>query len=182
MLEHYFGCWNSNSNLNSKCLKTLCQNAKPILPNPYPFSPFRPNSLASPRLQPSSRAAHLAPRPSAAPQARLAFWPKTPPARAPSPEPLTGGTRMSSLPPRRARPGLARVRREHASPCVARTARSPRPGYLSRRRLPGRPTRTPEPPPLEPHAPKTLTRVAALDPRRRHRCTAVKHIRSCARR
>jgi hypothetical protein len=40
---------------------------------------------------------------------------------------------------------------------VVRTPRSPRLGYLSRRRLPGRPARAPEPPPLEPHAPEILT-------------------------
>jgi hypothetical protein len=49
---------------------------------------------------------------------------------------------MSSLPPRRARPGLgrgraaARVRREHASPCVARTPRR-QPGLFKARRHPG---------------------------------------------
>jgi hypothetical protein len=61
------------------------------------------------------------------------------PPPAPPPRPAADrGPHLSSPPPRRARPGLGhgraatRVRRGHDPPCVARTPRTPRPGYLLR--------------------------------------------------
>jgi hypothetical protein len=129
-----------------------------------PFPPSSPSANRSPpRQQQACGPAQLASGPKhRRPSSR--FGPPQPPVL-PRPLPLTAGARMSSPSSARPRPRLRRrrrVRARHASPCVARTPRSPRPGYLSRRRLPGRPTRAPEPPPLEPHAPETLTRAAVF--------------------
>jgi hypothetical protein len=127
-----------------------------------PSRPQRPNPAPQPSL-PRSRKPALACGPAGllAQPARLA----APAAPRLHPGSLTRGSRPSSLPRHRPRFGLHRRAAESGWArllCVARTPRNPRPGHLSRRRLPGRPTREPEPPPLEPHAPETLTRAAAF--------------------
>jgi hypothetical protein len=143
MLEHYFGCWNSNSNLSSICLNLFQTQAlipKPFLfsyPTPFPFPAHRPLPAQqaaaaqhhSRPQQPSTTASRVARLGRIAAHPRVAAGPTGPavaPARPvlPRPLPLTGGTHWSSLPGAVSAPdsaASARVRAPHApSPWPAR--------------------------------------------------------------
>jgi hypothetical protein len=152
-----FGCWNSNSNLSSIYLypfQTQTLIPKPFsssYPTPFPFSARRPlPAQQAAAAQPSTTASRAARQPLAGHlPVQLAQQHRRPASPLPRPKSLTGGARVSSLPPRRARPRLGRGRAAAASPTPARplrVARTPRRSardYLRLRRPLDRPTRDP---------------------------------------
>jgi hypothetical protein len=132
-----FGCWNSNSKFEFKCLSSFQIVQILFLPTPIPFS-FSAHHSNQPAVASRPRPAlpHLGPAPRLAQQLAAAS-PTLPP---PAPQPMTGGPHMSPPSPRpcsgRTRPSL--TRRRSSLPLARVPVRGPDakgslPGYLRRR-------------------------------------------------